>query len=402
LTGSVKHYAWGGYDVIPGLLRVPNVDRQPFAELWFGVHPAGSSHVRINGHALPLDELIARAPREILGLDAASRFADRLPYLLKLLDVRQALSIQVHPTRDQAAAGFQREGAADPPLAAEDRSYPDANAKPEVHVALTDFWMLHGFRPVSELTVVLRNVPAFSGFEDSVRWGDGAGDAAIRRLYTRIMTIPQPEVNARLEPLVSGLRRSPPTDKSHPDYWVWRTACQSPKRHGYDRGLFSIYLLNLVHLSPGAGTYQPPGLLHAYLEGVTIELMANSDNVLRGGLTSKPTNVAEVLRVADFAPGHPSVLVGRSESSAEMVYDTPAQELRLSRIELVPGKEYQSAPDRSVDMLLAVEGAAQLSSAGEVHDLDRGDAVLAPAAVDYCIRSRSPRVVLFRATVPVS
>ena len=275
LHGVVQHYDWGGYDFIPGLLGIANSDRRPFAELWMGAHPKAPAMADVAGVAMPLDRLIAEAPDRILGPSASARFGGRLPYLFKILDVASMLSIQVHPTKEQAAAGFARENAAGIDLGAAERNYKDENHKPEVAVALTDFWMLHGFRPLDQIAEGLRKVPELRSImpDFSVRLAR-AGDATQARrdllcdLYCAVMTMPQERVDLLLNALVERLATRAPSDHDVPDYWAARAVEKFPAVGGHrDRGIFSIYLLNLVHLRPGQGTFQPAGTLHAYLEG---------------------------------------------------------------------------------------------------------------------------------------
>jgi mannose-6-phosphate isomerase class I len=159
LHGVVQHYDWGGYDFIPKLLGIANSERKPFTELWMGAHPKAPATADVAGLAMPLDQLIAEVPDRILGPPAIARFGGRLPYLFKVLDVASMLSIQVHPTKEQAAAGFARENAAGIDLGAAERNYKDDNHKPEVAVAVTDFWMLHCFRPLEQIAEALRKVP---------------------------------------------------------------------------------------------------------------------------------------------------------------------------------------------------------------------------------------------------
>lgn len=241
------------------------------------------------------------------------------------------LSIQVHPTKEQAAAGFARENAAGIDMGAAERNYKDDNHKPEVAVALTDFWMLHGFRPLDQIAEALRKVPELCSImpDFSARLVRAGGATQTRRdllrdLYRAVMTMPQERVDLLLNALVERLASGAWSDKDGADYWVARAAEAFPPVGGHrDRGIFSIYLLNLVHLRPGQGTFQPAGTLHAYLEGVTVELMANSDNVLRGGLTQKHVDVGELLRILSFDNGTPQVLDGEPGGSSERSVPDP-------------------------------------------------------------------------------
>lgn len=370
LRGAVQHYEWGGYDFIPNLLGVPNPRQEPFAELWIGAHPKAPSTALLAEGERPLNELLA----------------EPLPYLFKVLDARQMLSIQAHPTKQQAEQGFARENAAGIPLNAPQRNYKDSNHKPEVHVALTEFWMLHGFRTLEGIMDQFRRHPELSAL---------GAPTGLRELYTTAMTLPQPQVDAILSPLLARIEAENPP-KSSPAYWALRAARGFPRANGErDRGIFSCFLLNLVRLNPGEGTYQPAGVLHAYLEGVNVELMANSDNVLRGGLTPKHVDVDELLRTLTFEGGEPQVLKGEAVSQAERVYRTPAAEFELSRIALEPGTAHTAAA-RGPEAFIVLEGAAALNGI----QLRRGSIAFAQSGSAYLIEAESP-AVLFKAAVPV-
>jgi mannose-6-phosphate isomerase len=408
LHGVVQHYDWGGYDFIPGLLGIANSDRRPFAELWMGAHPKAPAMADVAGVAMPLDRLIAEAPDRILGPSASARFGGRLPYLFKILDVASMLSIQVHPTKEQAAAGFARENAAGIDLGAAERNYKDENHKPEVAVALTDFWMLHGFRPLDQIAEGLRKVPELRSImpDFSVRLAR-AGDATQARrdllcdLYCAVMTMPQERVDLLLNALVERLATRAPSDHDVPDYWAARAVEKFPAVGGHrDRGIFSIYLLNLVHLRPGQGTFQPAGTLHAYLEGVTVELMANSDNVLRGGLTQKHVDVPELLRILSFDSGTPQVLDGEPAASPDRVYRTPSDDFELSRLDLAAGGQFLGQAAHGPDSIIVLDGAATLTAQGRNILLARGAIVLVPFGTHYSLNAGITPAMLFKASVP--
>jgi mannose-6-phosphate isomerase len=189
--------------------------------------------------------------------------------------------------------------------------------------------------------------------------------------------------------------------KDEPDFWALRAAEHFPLFGGQrDRGIFSIYLLNLLHLRPGQGTYQPAGLLHAYLEGANVELMANSDNVLRGGLTSKHVDVPELMRVLRFDSGKPEILRGERRSAVETAYPTPAEEFELSRIALAPGDAYRSLPPHGPEILLVLDGEVIAAAAGQHLQLGRGEVILAADSVDYGLTAADGRAVVFKAACP--
>ena len=305
------------------------------------------------------------------------------------------LSIQAHPNKHQAEEGFARENAAGIDLHAAERNYKDDNHKPEVHVALTEFWMLHGFRAPGEIAHIIQSTPEFrSGLA-----GQDVYD--LRELYRVIMTMPQSEVDRILDLLIDRLRSNPPAGKDTPDYWALKAAATFPLRSGHhDRGIFSIYLLNLVHLHPGQGTFQPAGVLHAYLEGVNIELMANSDNVLRGGLTKKHIDVAELMRTVTFAGGDAEVLDGEAITDTEWVYRTAAEEFELSRKDLHAGGVTANSALRGPELILLLRGSATVTSSGQTLPLSPASAVLIPFGLDYALKSQGDTTVLFKAAMP--
>jgi mannose-6-phosphate isomerase len=408
LEGAVQHYDWGGREFIPGLLGRGNAEARPFAELWFGAHPRAPARAIIDGISVGLDALIATAPEAVLGEADARRFGGRLPYLFKVLDARTMLSLQAHPSLAQARAGYARENEAGIPLDASARTYRDDNHKPEVHAALTDFWMLHGFRPLEDITAALEETLELShlapGFRSLVRraGGDpGARRTLLRDLYRSLMRLPQPEVDRMLEPLAARLEREAPQDRDRHDFWARRAASAFPLPGGHrDRGIAAIYLLNLLHLRPGQGTFQPAGTLHAYLEGTNVELMANSDNVLRGGLTPKHVDATGLLDTLAFTSSTPELIEGRTVSETERVYDAPVGEFLLSRIRPSAGKPHAETSEHGADCLVVLEGAARAVSLDGTLTLPRGSALLAPSGIAYALEAVDAPAVIWRARVP--
>ncbi len=393
LENRIQRYAWGSPTAISELLgkRPPG---EPEAELWMGAHPRCPSLVNGADGALPLDELIGRHPREILGARVAARFGQKLPFLFKVLAAAQALSIQAHPSLEQACAGFARENAAGIPIDAPHRNYRDDNHKPELIVALTDFWALKGFRPVDEIVDDFGAIgsPAIAAPLDALR---GARDeSALREFFEAILTM---EGRARAD-LARAVVEQARTKAEEEGHWAWLLTLND--LYPGDVGLASALLLNLVHLEPGEGLYLPAGELHAYLDGTGIEVMANSDNVLRGGLTPKHIDVAEMLATLTFGAGTPEVLSPREMGRGERSYPTPADEFVLTEIRVGSGAGWTSGQDRSVEILLCVDGSGVLASSGSDATLPvkKGTSLLVPAAVtEYRIDGS---VTLFRTAVP--
>ncbi|MBN1465243.1 mannose-6-phosphate isomerase, class I [candidate division KSB1 bacterium] len=394
LRGVVQHYAWGGYDYIPDLLGLRNDHKMPFAELWLGAHGQAPSRLIQDGDTF-LNSFIRKHAVKALGPKVIGRFGTSLPYLLKVLDAREMLSIQVHPSKREAEEGFARETAAGVAADAPNRCYKDDNHKLEVHVALTDFWMLHGFRTEKEIERILKATPEFRQLLSEFYANGLAG------LYRYIMRLPQDRVDAMLNPLVARLTVEKPSDKDQSDYWALKAAATFSLPGGHrDRGLYSIYLLNLLHLNPGESTFQNVGLPHAYLFGTTMELMANSDNVLRGGLTTKYIHVDELLKTIIFDSGSPKISTGEAVSYAERVYRTAAQDFELSKLTLYAGETFTNANAEGPEILLLLNGKASVDCNEAKQIFDRGEAFFSPATTDYHITALND-AILFRAKTPL-
>lgn len=400
LNCTVQHYDWGDTYFIPSLLGTPNAAQEPMAELWIGAHPAGPSKVLTSGGEMGLDECIDNAPEALLGAAVAQRFNNRLPFLLKVLAAAKPLSIQAHPTKQQAETGFARETAMGKAPQAADRHYKDDNHKPELIVALTDFYALRGFRPLTEIADLLQATPEFRRFGVTFQ----AYEASLRDLYCHWMTLPQEVVNGLFDPLLARLQgehHRRPYTKDQREYWLLRADTVFSKDGQRDRGLFSVYLLNLLHLKPGQAMYLPAREIHAYLEGAGMEVMANSDNVLRGGLTTKHVDVPELLNTLTFSSGPPHILEGERLDGVETIYRTPAPEFELHRLDLTAGATWSAKP-AGAQCFILIAGEAVLAGTGTApHTARRGEVFFVPAGHAWQIEARST-LQLFRAVVPTS
>ncbi len=379
LNGTVKHYDWGGFSYIPQLLKINNDANRPFAEYWMGIHPLGISKIEMqDGSTKELTE-----------------YANDLPYLLKVLDVKDMLSIQVHPSKESAIEEFARENKEGIPADSPKRNYKDDNHKPEMLVALSDFWLLHGFKPEKELVYILLNVVELRVLLPIYNESGYAG------LYRHIMEMPQEEVNKILQPLLDNIipvYQSGKHDKTDEDFWAARAALTFSKGRDIDRGIFSIYLFNIVHLEKGQSLFQGAGLPHAYLEGQNVELMSNSDNVLRGGLTNKHIDVPELLKHVKCGPTYPAILKGEQVAEHVTLFKTPVPDFELSILEL---KQNEQVPiiAGSTEILLATDGAAQIVDTGI--NLQAGQpAAVALAGTTYTVKGAADKSIVFRASVP--
>jgi mannose-6-phosphate isomerase len=281
----------------------------------------------------------------LLGEGVSRSFGGSLPFLFKVLDVQAMLSIQVHPDKGTAEAGFAREEAAGIARDAPNRNYRDDNHKPELGVAISDFYLLHGFRKEAAIADTLRQIPGWAELHPILFEEGVAG------LYQHVMEAEQEEVDRLLQPLVDYLKKLSP-DKTAPEYWAQRAIEQYSKHGHHDRGIFSIFWFNVVHLRPGEAIYQDAGVPHAYLEGQCLELMASSDNVLRGGLTPKHIAVAELLLNTKTEAVNPQVLRPVTGESGWQHYPTPAPDFALQFTKLAAGDGVMlEAPGPEVSLL---------------------------------------------------
>ena len=335
LTNVVQPYAWGSKELL-AKLSGRAVSESPEAEVWMGAHPLAPSRI----HNKTLIEVIESAPSATLGAAATQRWGSKLPYLLKLLAAAHPLSLQAHPSLSQAREGFEKENAARVPLTARDRNYKDPNHKPELLCALTRFRALCGFRAVPQ-TVELLELLKQPDFAARVK-------AGLKPAFEWLMTLPKPEAGTLVEAVVTAARAV--TGRWEKEC---ATAVELQKLYPGDIGVVSALLLNSLELSPGQAIYLPAGNLHAYLGGLAVEVMANSDNVLRGGLTPKHVDVHELLKVLDFRSG-PVAIVEPELTEGEQVYLTPAPEFRLSRF-VLDGRSVQPTR-RGAEILVCTEG----------------------------------------------
>lgn len=396
LQGKVQPYAWGGSQFIPALLQQGNADNKPVAEYWMGAHDnAPADVITANGQKQPLNALVAQDPAALLGKTVNDRFG-RLPYLFKVLDVKDMLSIQVHPEKKAAVEAFAAENERGVALTAPNRNYKDDNHKPELMLALSDFWLLHGFKPAGPLKQVLQQtlelqflLPVF-------------GEGNYAALYKTVMEMDQQAVNDRLQPLLDRilpLYEKGVLKKEQEDFWAARafnTFCEPGRT---DRGIFSIYLFNVVNLHPGDAIFQDAGILHAYLEGQNIEIMANSDNVLRGGLTNKHIDVGELMKHVRFEPVVPQVIKGvPGRAKGEEIFPTPVNDFELHRISLTAG-EQTTVTAITADIYLLYQGSAEATAGNDHLSLKKGEAMLAKAGTEIQFKA-TEETVIFTATVP--
>jgi mannose-6-phosphate isomerase len=392
LKNPLQKYAWGSETFIPDLLGIPSYKEEPVAEMWMGAHPSASSHIIWNGRWVSLLDLVTEMGVEVLGRAAAVRFQGAFPFLFKILAATRPLSIQVHPDRISARAGFLRENRDNIPLTSPYRNYKDLNHKPELICALTPFWAMKGFRRIDRILDLASGIgsPHLDKLFDGLRLNPGA--EGLRRFFASLMRVEEVFIRPLMAEVGAYCERARMNDPAF--RWVETLI----REHPGDIGALSPLFLNLVCLAPGEGLFIDPGEIHSYLEGSGIELMANSDNVLRCGLTPKHLDVPELVKIARFEPADPQVLRPVRLRANEMVYPTAVEEFMLSVISLDEGT-YIGGAERSVELLICTEGTAVIRiDAGDALPLTRGGSLLIPAAVKgYRIEGTG---TLFKAAVP--
>ncbi len=378
LKNPVMEYAWGSRTVIQSLLGKRRSAGRPMAELWMGAHPRAPSAVKRAGRWQSLGEVTAGDPRAVLGVEAAARFGGRFPFLFKLLAAEEPLSIQAHPDRSDAQAGYVRENRSGLPPGDPARSYQDPIAKPEMLCALTPFEALIGFREVAESLELLTAAAGRSLAGELTRLRETPNAAGVKDFLASLFGL---NAGRRQEVLDEAVRFAGGAAGRDTAFgWVLRLHAFHPG----DMGVLAPLLLNFIRLEPGEAVFIGPGQLHAYLNGAGLEIMAGSDNVVRAGLTRKPVNPAEVLRIGRFETGAVSRLRPSTGFGCEASYPRVAEEFRLSVIRLQAEESYSSPPSRGVEILFCLEGEAAIRRrrAGRPLLLKPGQSVLVPAAAE--------------------
>lgn len=395
LKNPVQKYAWGSRTFIPEMMKRSSPSEEPQAELWMGTHPMAPSTVLVGGKKIPLAELIRRDPPNFLGEATARKFGDNLPFLFKILAIDRPLSIQAHPDREQAARGFKRELELGVPLDAPHRSYRDPNHKPELICALTPFQALIGFKSPDRILAAFQKVPAPALVDEIEALAGKPDNEGFKRFFTTLMRMER-EKQARIVSQTAALcenavARDPSLERV------------IDLHHEYpgDVGVLSPLFLDAVVLEPGEAVFIRPGTLHAYIKGSGVELMANSDNVLRGGLTHKSMDIEGLLNILDWEPQTLQVLRPERLTNGEMSYPSFADEFRLSVITPAKGESIESTSEGSPEIVIVVKGHAFITvkKTGERLPLSQGSAVFIPASVpSYNVTGDG---ILYKAAVPV-
>jgi mannose-6-phosphate isomerase, class I len=395
LENPIQPYPWGSTDGICKFTGIQNPDHRPMAELWMGAHPGASSRIAslAAGETVSLESFIAESPVETLGKECVERFGRKLPFLFKVLSAAHPLSLQVHPSKQQAHEGFLRENG-HIPLFSPERNYKDDNHKPELLMALEHFVGLCGFRPPRETAEL------FSRLQDS-ELRDAADILSNTASYTdflsRLFNVTDAEKNRTIASVKRSAKAFSETDATPRDRYVWQLVNEFASQYPLDSGILAPLFLNLVILEPGEAIYIPTGVMHSYIRGTGLELMAVSDNVLRCGLTPKHVDTRELLSILEPSPYTPGIL-NPSVSNGAAIYRTPCSEFQLSVIDT--RTESAAITANTPSICIVAEGELNVETTdGEACTIHKGTSFFIPASGNEIRFGRSG--ILYRADVPL-
>lgn len=369
LSGTIQNYAWGGTEFIANFLGKP-ASKEPWAEYWLGAHVVAPARLE---DQTPLDEYLHAQALE-------------LPYLLKILDVNSMLSMQTHPAETQARAGYEQEIAKNIPIAK--RIYKDARAKPEMSVALSEFYLLSGFRPVQDALSQLLAYPSLSPLGQILQL------EGYKAVHEFLLNCSDSSYQSMLEPVLNDLQsRHAELQEHNPAYWLFKAYQQYPQ----DRALLLILLMNLIYLREGQAYFHQEGILHAYLRGQCVEIMGNSDNVLRAGLTEKPVHVAQLMACTNYEPMDFYTCPIYENNAYESTFVCNTKVFSLQQIAL-PTKILYTSKSLGVEILLCTEGRGHIEDLTEKRTLalSHGQAILLLPNTSFALRATS-KLKLFRA-----
>jgi len=388
LENEIQNYEWGqkGKDAfIPKLVNIEPEKDKPYAELWIGAHPKAPS--RINGTGL--DELIIEFPVEILGKNVASKFGNKLPYLLKVLSAGEALSIQAHPNKQQAVLLHKK----DP------QNYPDDNHKPEIAIALDSLTALVGFRKIDEIINVMIKYPEIADFagNENVEFLKTSKDEkkSLKLFNSAILNRNETDKDA-LNFCLKNLQKriEYKSDKTEEE----KLFLELREKYSDDIGLFYIFLLNLIHLNPGQAVFLNAGIPHAYLKGNIIECMANSDNVVRVGLTPKFKDIPTLIEMLTYENGMVKIL-GDTSDKNKTIYTVPIPEFQIAKEKMEVG-EVISIKNNRLEIILLIEGEIEINYTGQTMIANRGQTILFPAILNEYTITVKESTIIYKVEIP--
>lgn len=399
LKNKVQNYEWGAKGseaIIPKLLGFQPEEGKPYAELWIGVHPkAPSTVIMPGGREVFLNELIDKYPDEILGRDASARFKGKLPFLLKVLSAAEALSIQAHPDKVKAEILHRK----DP------KNYPDDNHKPEIAIALDSLKALVGFKPFDKFLNAIESCAGLKEFAgsktiDEAKSSPLSEEGKVKILYEEIIkkSVSHPEeLKTAVEKIKEDILKKDSGLRTEEE----NLFLQLEQQYGNDVGLFSIFLFNLVKLKEGEGIFLDAGIPHAYLKGNIIECMANSDNVVRVGLTPKFKDIDSLVEILSYDLTPVEIINTASSENEENTYKVPIDEFEITRWKFKEAS-FRVLDNKSASILIVIEGSISSEINGEKKIFNKGDIILIPALLKELKINFSSNSLVFRAFIPQS
>ncbi|AEJ19845.1 mannose-6-phosphate isomerase, class I [Gracilinema caldarium] len=389
LKNPIQRYAWGSKHWIQDLLDLSEQDRQgPMAELWMGAHSRSPSIAFTDETEQPLDKLIQEHPVHFLGDTIAHDFSS-LPYLFKILAAASPLSIQAHPDKQQAEQGFAREAKAGIPLSAENRNYKDSNHKPEIICAISPFTAMCGFRTQAEIAELLSLLDVTELEQSLVAIQQIDRKEAYRDFLLSLFLLPQ-QTRERITKHIQA--KLPKLEQKHPRYAKeWELINLFCTLYPGDSAIISPLYLNVLSLNPGEAIFLPAGVLHAYIHGFGVELMANSDNVLRGGLTPKHIDIKELLNIIRFESFKPAVLSAQKTQQGYHIYPSQVREFSLFHVAVTMDKAQQLMPGTPI-ILIVLDGCVSIGTEQEKKTLQKGMSVFLPAEREQLILEGSAHI----------
>ncbi|MFV0448400.1 MAG: mannose-6-phosphate isomerase, class I [Vibrio sp.] len=370
MKNKIQNYPWGSVDSVHQLFNIANPKSEPQAEIWMGAHPNGCSEVEVNGQSLLLSELVAQDKEAILSATTAQQFGE-LPYLFKVLAAAQALSIQVHPSKEEAEIGYEKENLAGIAANAANRNYKDPNHKPELVYALTPYQAMNGFRSLSDIISNFEELKIEQLSTLIAALKQAQNETGLETFFTQLLSLQGAEKTTAVEALLAYAQ----TNASEP---LFALILELAQQYPGDIGLFAPLMLNVLTLQPGEAMYLDARTPHAYLKGTGLEIMANSDNVLRAGLTPKYMDVPELAKCTKFAEKPAStLLLAPVEQENVLLFPVPVPDFKFA---IFPKPDHVQVSANSAEILLPLDADMTLQSPdGQSVTISKGQSVFVPA-----------------------
>ncbi|WP_089139662.1 mannose-6-phosphate isomerase, class I [Vibrio rumoiensis] len=377
MQNVIQDYAWGSTSSIQQLFDIPNPENKPQAEIWMGAHSNGCSQVEINNDVLRLDSIIEQNKTTILGERTELRF-NELPYLFKVLAAEKALSIQVHPSKQSAEIGFEKENQAGIDLKAANRNYKDPNHKPELVYALTPYQAMNGFRNFKDIIRMFEtvNAPALQDYVATLKANQT--ESGLSQFFEAMLSLTGDAKDSSIQALMAHAQAYKGNELA--DLLI-----ELETQYPGDVGLFAPLMLHVITLKPGEAMFLDACTPHAYIKGTGLEIMANSDNVLRAGLTPKYMDVPELIAntVCKPKPNNEILLTPIEEKNAKH-YPIPVEDFKFSVYECEANLLCESA-----EIIFAIDSDVTLTHVhGDVLMLRKGQSAFIPySAGEYKVLS---------------